>query len=97
MGFNTFKQTREFLKKSESFIARAEVYESMNPCVTEFKRERLSLGGGVKADGQIFVDALVPIRLSIKSHSLEEVTRNVLILIGRVSLRATAMISAFRY
>ena len=70
----------------------------MNPCVIEHKREGYGLGGGgVKPDSLIFVDALVPTRCSSKCYLIDEVTRNMLILVGKASLKATAMEPASRY
>ena len=90
--FQTFRQTHEVLKKPDPIIAKAETYAAINPGVIELKKDSPGADAGVKPDSLIFVDAPVPILHRLKSYSFDEVTRNMLVLLGKVAPRGVLVL-----
>jgi hypothetical protein len=90
--FQTFRQTHEVLKKPEPIIAQAEAYAAINPGVIELKKDSSGADAGVKADSLFFVDAPAPMLHRLKSYAFDEVTRNMLVLLGKVAPRGALVL-----
>jgi len=90
--FQTFRQTHEVLKKPDPITAQAEAYAAINPGIIELKKYSPGADAGVKPDRLNFVDAPVPILHRLKSHLFDEVTRNMLILLGKVAPRGVLVL-----
>ncbi|HAT28479.1 MAG TPA: hypothetical protein DCS89_15790 [Gammaproteobacteria bacterium] len=90
--FQTFRQTHEVLKKPDPITAQAEAYAAINPGIIELKKYSPGADAGVKPDRLNFVDAPVPILHRLKSYLFDEVTRNMLILLGKVAPRGVLVL-----
>jgi hypothetical protein len=85
VDFQTFKQTHEAPKKPDPIIAQVEAYAAMNPGVIKLKKDKPGADDGVAPDSLVFSDAPAPILHRLKSYSFDEVTRNMLVLLGIVA------------
>jgi hypothetical protein len=83
--FQTFKQTHETPKKPDPIIARVEAYAAMNPGVIELKKNTPVAADEGEPDSLVFVDAPAPILHRLKRYTFDEVTRNMLTLLGTVA------------
>jgi len=92
VDFQTFRQTHEVLKKPDPIIVQAEAYVAMNPGVIELKKDSPSADHGVQAESLISVNAPAPILHHLKSYSFDEVTRNMLVLLGKVAPRGVLVL-----
>ena len=89
--FQTFRQTHETLTKPDPIIAQAKAYAATNPGVIELKKDSFGAGSGVNPASMI-ADAPLPVLHRLKSYSFDEVTRNMLLLLEKVTPRGVLVL-----